>query len=370
MIAGKPRQYTPLHGPIFSEPWHRPPPTVAPSCRRCLPSKPAQQRCTRLAIRRRPPRYNRTPRADRLSRPLRRGADQAQLRHLPSRRPDQPRTRRRHHPFRRRPHPPAPPPHRCTLPLPEYTQPTTCRPPAPTSHLPHQAGRHFRLRHEPPLSGARRLQATLAKPLSLDLVAEAAEDIRGALNAGAANVQIDFTEVQALPQTRPLRRPPATDFIALNNQVAGPPSPPGNNASASASTSAPVAITIPRTAPDIEYASLHTLTSSSLQRRTLLSPNGQRARSPAASSTSSRTISSPTTLSSSVSSTQFRRRSKPPPQVRSSYPRSRPLSSPSLNSAATDDCGFSPFADDTSTAREIAFSKIRARGEGTVLASP
>ena len=35
----------------------------------------------------------------------------------------------------------------------------------------------------------------------------------------------------------------------------------------------------------------------------------------------------------------------------------------------TDDCGFSPFADDTSTAREIAFSKIRARVEGTELAA-
>jgi 5-methyltetrahydropteroyltriglutamate--homocysteine methyltransferase len=31
----------------------------------------------------------------------------------------------------------------------------------------------------------------------------------------------------------------------------------------------------------------------------------------------------------------------------------------------TDDCGFAPFADDTSTAREIAFSKIRARVQGT-----
>ncbi len=30
----------------------------------------------------------------------------------------------------------------------------------------------------------------------------------------------------------------------------------------------------------------------------------------------------------------------------------------------TDDCGFSPFADDTSTARDIAFRKIRARVEG------
>ena len=35
----------------------------------------------------------------------------------------------------------------------------------------------------------------------------------------------------------------------------------------------------------------------------------------------------------------------------------------------TDDCGFSPFADDTSTARDIAFSKIRARVEGTALAA-
>ena len=34
----------------------------------------------------------------------------------------------------------------------------------------------------------------------------------------------------------------------------------------------------------------------------------------------------------------------------------------------TDDCGFSPFGDDTSTARDIAFAKIRARIEGTELA--
>jgi 5-methyltetrahydropteroyltriglutamate--homocysteine methyltransferase len=34
----------------------------------------------------------------------------------------------------------------------------------------------------------------------------------------------------------------------------------------------------------------------------------------------------------------------------------------------TDDCGFSPFSDDTSTTRETAFAKIRARVEGTKLA--
>jgi methionine synthase II (cobalamin-independent) len=35
----------------------------------------------------------------------------------------------------------------------------------------------------------------------------------------------------------------------------------------------------------------------------------------------------------------------------------------------TDDCGFSPFADDVSTAREVAFAKISARVEGTAMAS-
>ena len=35
----------------------------------------------------------------------------------------------------------------------------------------------------------------------------------------------------------------------------------------------------------------------------------------------------------------------------------------------TDDCGFSPFCDDRSTSRETAFAKIRARVEGTALAS-
>ena len=35
----------------------------------------------------------------------------------------------------------------------------------------------------------------------------------------------------------------------------------------------------------------------------------------------------------------------------------------------TDDCGFSPFADDTSTSRDTAFAKIKSRVEGTALAA-
>jgi 5-methyltetrahydropteroyltriglutamate--homocysteine methyltransferase len=34
----------------------------------------------------------------------------------------------------------------------------------------------------------------------------------------------------------------------------------------------------------------------------------------------------------------------------------------------TDDCGFSPFNDDKSTPRQVAFDKIRARIQGTKLA--
>ena len=35
----------------------------------------------------------------------------------------------------------------------------------------------------------------------------------------------------------------------------------------------------------------------------------------------------------------------------------------------TDDCGYSPFSDDTSTSRDTAFAKIAARVRGTTLAS-
>ena len=42
---------------------------------------------------------------------------------------------------------------------------------------------------------------------------------------------------------------------------------------------------------------------------------------------------------------------------------------PMAQLGTTDDCGFSPFSDDTSTTRDTAFAKIRARVLGTALAS-
>ena len=41
---------------------------------------------------------------------------------------------------------------------------------------------------------------------------------------------------------------------------------------------------------------------------------------------------------------------------------------PLTHLGTTDDCGFSPFADDTSTSRDVAFQKIQVRIEGTRLA--
>jgi 5-methyltetrahydropteroyltriglutamate--homocysteine methyltransferase len=35
----------------------------------------------------------------------------------------------------------------------------------------------------------------------------------------------------------------------------------------------------------------------------------------------------------------------------------------------TDDCGFSPFSDDTTRTRDTAFAKIRSRVTGTAMAS-
>jgi 5-methyltetrahydropteroyltriglutamate--homocysteine methyltransferase len=42
---------------------------------------------------------------------------------------------------------------------------------------------------------------------------------------------------------------------------------------------------------------------------------------------------------------------------------------PAAQLGTTDDCGFAPFLDDTSTARDLAFAKITARVQGTVLAA-
>ena len=58
-----------------------------------------------------------------------------------------------------------------------------------------------------------------------------------------------------------------------------------------------------------------------------------------------------------------------PEQVRDRVLEAPRITSRSAQLGTTDDCGFSPFGDDASTARETAFAKIRARVQGTELAA-
>src|SRR3984885_13829608 len=196
-----------------------------------------------------------------------------------------------------------------------------------------------------------------------DLIDEAETDIRGALDAGAASVQIDFTEARLSLKLDPsggLLR----SFIALNNQVLdrfsaedrqriGVHVCPGGDHDSTHSA-------------DIDYAGLLPelfqlnvgrfylqMASENNKQRTLgivgqlLKPNH-------------------TVFVGVIDPLN--------PKVETAEEvRDRVLEAASILPVAqlgtTDGCGFAPFADDMSTSRDIAFSKIRARVEGTELAA-
>lgn len=196
-----------------------------------------------------------------------------------------------------------------------------------------------------------------------DLIDEAEADIRGALNGGADSVQIDFTEARLslkLDPTRTLLR----SFVALNNQVLDRFSPderarigvhvcPGGDLDSTHSA-------------DVDYEDLLP---------DLFQMNAGRFYLQMASEPDRKRV------LRSVSRLLGRNRMvfigvidpirpdvETPAQVRD-----RVLEAASFlpveQLGTTDDCGFAPFADDTSTAREIAFSKIQARVEGTAMAA-
>jgi len=196
-----------------------------------------------------------------------------------------------------------------------------------------------------------------------DLIDEAATDIRGALDAGADSVQIDFTEARLslkLDPSASLLR----SFIALNNQVLdrftaderqriGVHVCPGGDHDSTHSA-------------DIDYASLLP---------DLFQMNVGRFYLQMASEPDSKRSLGIVRDLVKPNHTVFIGVIDPidpaietPAQVRD-----RVLEAASFlpieQLGTTDDCGFSPFADDTSTARETAFSKIKARVEGTELAA-
>ena len=196
-----------------------------------------------------------------------------------------------------------------------------------------------------------------------DLINEAEADIRGALDAGAANVQIDFTEgrlsLKLDPSGNLLR-----SFVGLNNQVLARFSPderrkigvhvcPGGDYDSTHSA-------------DVDYAGLLP---------DLFKLNVGRFYLQMASEPDRKRVLRLVSQLASPEHLVFIGVIDPidPVIETAAQVRDRVLEAASFlpvkQLGTTDDCGFAPFADDTSTARDTAFQKIRARVEGTELAS-
>ena len=196
-----------------------------------------------------------------------------------------------------------------------------------------------------------------------DLINEAETDIRGALDAGAASVQIDFTEgrlsLKLDPSGNLLR-----SFIALNNQVLSRFSPdecarigvhvcPGGDHDSTHSADVDYA----RLLPDLFTLSVgrfYLQMASEHDRARILRLVGK--------------LANPKHLVFIGVIDPINPVVETVEQVRD-----RVLEAASFlpieQLGTTDDCGFAPFADDTSTGRETAFRKIRARVEGTEIAA-
>jgi 5-methyltetrahydropteroyltriglutamate--homocysteine methyltransferase len=196
-----------------------------------------------------------------------------------------------------------------------------------------------------------------------DLLDEAETDIRGSLDAGAASVQIDFTEGRLSLKLDPsggLLR----SFIALNNQVLdrfssvdrkkiGVHVCPGGDHDSTHSA-------------DVKYAGLLP---------ELFQLNVGRFYLQMASEPDRKGVLQLVSELAGPEHVVFIGVVDPinPTVETAAEVRDRVLEAAAYVSAqqlgTTDDCGFSPFADDTSTARDVAFRKIQARVEGTALAA-
>ena len=196
-----------------------------------------------------------------------------------------------------------------------------------------------------------------------DLINEAEADIRGALDAGAAVVQIDFTEARLS-----LKLDPSggllCSFIHLNNQVLdrftteerkriGVHVCPGGDFDSTHSA-------------DVGYAGLLPDLFQMNVGRFYLQMASERDRPGVLRIV--KDVMKPNHLVFIGVIDPINSVIETPEQVRSRVLEAASIL-PADRMGTTDDCGFSPFADDTSTARDTAFSKIRARVEGTALAA-
>lgn len=196
-----------------------------------------------------------------------------------------------------------------------------------------------------------------------DLIREAEADIRGCLEQGAANVQIDFTEGRLAVKLDPSRGL-LRQFIDLNNQVLRRFTPeerrrigihtcPGGDQDSTHSADVDYADLLPDLF-NLEAGSFYLQLASEPDRRWVLGILRDHAR--------------PGQRIFIGVTDPIDPRVETPEEVRDRVLEAAEFITPE-RLGTTDDCGFSPFGDDTSTARDTAFAKIRARVAGTELAS-
>jgi 5-methyltetrahydropteroyltriglutamate--homocysteine methyltransferase len=196
-----------------------------------------------------------------------------------------------------------------------------------------------------------------------DLVNEAEADIRSTLEAGAHVVQLDFTEGRLSLKLDPSGGV-LDNFIALNNQVLerfsdsersriGVHTCPGGDRDSTHSLDINYAGFLPRLF-QLKAGNFYVQLASEADPGDVL---GIIAEHLPASARIFIGVTDP-----------IDPRVETPDQVRDRIlAAARQLPADRLGTC--DDCGFSPFADDTSTSRDTAFAKIRARVEGTSLAA-
>lgn len=196
-----------------------------------------------------------------------------------------------------------------------------------------------------------------------DLLNQAEADIRKCLNEGAYNVQIDFTEARLALKLDPSKGL-LQQFIDLNNQVLdrftaeersriGIHTCPGGDHDSTHSA-------------DVPYPDLLPLFFQLRAGNFYLEYAGERDKQTVLQSIKENIRPDQRVFLGVID--VLNPRIETPEEVRDTLLQAAEYI-PVNQLGSTDDCGFSPFADDVSTAREIAFEKIRARVEGTRLAS-
>jgi 5-methyltetrahydropteroyltriglutamate--homocysteine methyltransferase len=196
-----------------------------------------------------------------------------------------------------------------------------------------------------------------------DLLREAEQDIRRCLEQGAHSVQIDFTEgrlsLKLDPSGQVLRA-----FIGLNNRVLdrftaaerkriGVHTCPGGDQDSTHSADVDYGDLLPDLF-ELRVGNFYIQLASEQDRRRVLQIIKEHAR--------------PDQRIFVGVTDPINPRIETPEEVRDRVLEAADVI-PLARLGTTDDCGFAPFGDDTSTARDTAFEKIRARVAGTALAA-